>query len=510
VFVYFYFVKEDFMSHLKQVRVIAPLTVFVVVLTLMASARSVLVHANPSAMLVSGPSPFASCTIGGPGTNYVNAEVEPRVAVNPTNPSNIVGVFQQDRWSNGGAHGLVAGVSHDGGTSWSETWAHFSTCSGGTAANGGNYDRASDPWVSFAPNGDVYQIALSTSADGITSAISVSKSTSGGDTWSEPITLRRDSSAFNFNDKESITADPTSASYVYAVWDRSRFPSDNADFNALHSFAFRGDIWFSRTTDGGATWEPARAIFAPKSNEGTVGNQIVVLPNGTLVDIFSVLKGSGRNAPGFFEAVIRSTDKGVTWSKPIIISQDLSVAVTDPDTGAPVRTSAGLPDITVDRTTGTLYAVWEDGRFSKGAHEDIALSRSTDGGLTWSAPVKVNQTTNNAAAFTPSVYVAANGTVGVTSYDFRNNTAAAGVPADYWIVRCPSTSVDCTNPANWSETHVAGPFDIEIAPVARGYFLGDYEGLTTVGSDFNTFLPFFVQTNTGNTTNRTDVFAASV
>jgi hypothetical protein len=240
VFVYFYFVKEDFMSHLKQVRVMAPLTVFVVVLTLMASARSVLVHANPSAMLVSGPSPFASCTIGGPGTNYVNAEVEPRVAVNPTNPSNIVGVFQQDRWSNGGAHGLVAGVSHDGGTTWSETWAHFSTCSGGTAANGGNYDRASDPWVSFAPNGDVYQIALSTSADGITSAISVSKSTNGGDTWSEPITLRRDSSAFNFNDKESITADPTSASYVYAVWDRSRFPSDNADFNALHSFAFRG------------------------------------------------------------------------------------------------------------------------------------------------------------------------------------------------------------------------------------------------------------------------------
>jgi hypothetical protein len=95
------------MSHLKLVRVIAPLTVLVVVLTLLVPARSALVYANPSAMLVSGPSPFASCTIGLPGTNYVNAEVEPRVAVNPTNPSNIVGVFQQDRWSTGGAHGLV-------------------------------------------------------------------------------------------------------------------------------------------------------------------------------------------------------------------------------------------------------------------------------------------------------------------------------------------------------------------------------------------------------------------
>jgi hypothetical protein len=70
----------------------------------------------------------------------------------------------------------------------------------------------------------------------------VSKSTDGGDTWSEPITLIRDDSFFHFNDKESITADPTNANYVYAVWDRGRFPSEKADVNALHSFAFRGDI----------------------------------------------------------------------------------------------------------------------------------------------------------------------------------------------------------------------------------------------------------------------------
>lgn len=501
------------MRHLKRIRVIAPLTVFVVVLTLLTLARGALVHASPSLTLVSGPSPFASCTTGGPGTNYVNAEVEPRVAVNPTDPNNIVGVFQQDRWSNGGAHGLATVVSHNGGVTWSETFAHFSTCSGGTASNGGNYDRASDPWVSFAPNGDVYQISLSASADLITSAILVSKSADGGDTWSDPITLRRDSSALNFNDKESITADPTNASDVYAVWDRSRLPSENADFNAFHSSAFRGDIWFSRTTNGGVSWEAARPIFATKSNEFTIGNQIVVLPNGTLVDIFNLEQGSGKQPPSsgrFSQAVIRSMDKGATWSSPIIIAKDLSVAVTDPDTGFPVRAGAGLPDIAVDRTTGTLYAVFDDGVFSNGAHDDIALSRSTDGGLTWSAPVKINQTTNNAAAFTPSVYVAANGSVGVTYYDFRNNTSAAGVPTDYWLVRCSSTSVDCTNSANWSETHVAGSFDIETAPVARGYFLGDYEGLASVGSDFNTFLPFFVQTNTGNTGNRTDVFATTI
>ncbi len=95
----------------------------------------------------------------------------------------------------------------------------------------------------------------------------------------------------------------------------------------------------------------------------------------------------------------------------------------------------------------------------------------------------------------------------MTYYDFRNNTPAAGVPTDYWLVHCHATSSDCTNPANWSEVHVAGSFDIETAPVARGFFLGDYEGLASFG---NTFVPFFIQTNTGNTANRTDAFATTV
>src|SRR5919197_5445799 len=218
---------------------------------------------------VSGLSPFASCTIGGPGTNFVNSEVEPFVAVNPTNASNIVGVFQQDRWNNGGAHGLVASTSHDGGATWTESWAHFSNCSGGTAANGGDYARASDPWVTFAPNGDVYQISLSASADLTVSAVLVSKSVDGGDTWSEPTTLARNMGGFAFgppfNDKESITADPTNSNLVYAVWDRSRFPSDNASLTAQADAAsVRGDIMFSRTTDGGQTWStPIKVNASP-------------------------------------------------------------------------------------------------------------------------------------------------------------------------------------------------------------------------------------------------------
>src|SRR4051794_33479529 len=74
-------------------------------------------------VLASGPSPFAGCTAGpapgpDPGTVSPNTEVEPFVAVNPTDPNNVIGVFQQDRWSNGGAHGLVASRSTNGGGGW--------------------------------------------------------------------------------------------------------------------------------------------------------------------------------------------------------------------------------------------------------------------------------------------------------------------------------------------------------------------------------------------------------
>jgi hypothetical protein len=455
--------------------------------------------------LVSGPSPFAACTIGGPGTNFVNAEVEPFLAVDPTDARHMIGVYQQDRWDNGGAHGIVAAVSQNGGTSWTQTWAHFSFCSGGTAANGGDFERASDPWVTFAPNGDAYQSTITLNGSDNTIGVLVSKLPHGSTTWSEPLTLERDTSPFASSDKESITADPTDSRYVYVVWDRARKPGENSSPNAGHSFAFRGDLVFSRTADSGATWSAPRNLLPTNANLFTSGNIVSVLPNGTLVDVFELGKGSGvQQSPNpFTESLMRSTDKGLTWSPVIDISTDQSVGVRDPDTGAPVRTGAGLPSVAVDPSNGTLYVVWADARFSGGVVDDIALSKSTDGGLTWSAPIKVNQTPVPVPAFTPAVAVASNGTVAVAYYDFRNNTPDINtLPTDYWIV-------DSTNHgATWGGEQRITPasFDLDTAPVApasRGHFLGEYEGLAPNG---NTFLPFFAQANTGNTANRTDIF----
>jgi len=451
--------------------------------------------------LVSGPSPFVGCSAGDnvganpPSVNYPNAEVEPFVAVNPLS-GRLLGVFQQDRWSDGGAHGLIAARSADG-SSWTESWAAFSACSGNLA-----YDRTSDPWVTFDPSGNAYQIAISASADLSTSAVLVANSSDGGASWSPPTTVIRDTDFFHFNDKESITADPTRPGYVYAVWDRGTFPSEQRNPRSFFgSHAYRGQPMFSRTTDGGATWSTPVAMA--NSNIFTIGNQIAVLPDGTLVDIFQNFRGSGRQPSDnqAFEAVMVSHDAGSHWSPPIQIANSVFADTLDPDTGYPIRAGNGLPDLAVDQRNGTIYAVWADGAFGGGATTNVSLSISTDGGHRWSAPVKVNKSPAGVSAFTPSVAVSIDGTVGVTDYDFRSNTQAPGALTDAWFVR----SHDGGN--TWTEDHLAGAFDIETAPDAGGYFLGDYQGLATVGQDF---LAFFAMANTGNIANRTDVFAVRI
>ena len=342
---------------------------------------------------VSSDTPFAASCTGGAlgGTEYRNAEVEPHAAVNPVNAANIVAVWQQDRWSTGLANGVVAATTLDGGATWTRTMAPFTRCAGGNAANGGNYERATDPWVTFAANGNVFQMVLAavgaSLAPGSVSAMLVSRSTDSGQTWSNPSTLISDASLF-LNDKNTITADPTDANYVYAVWDRLAASGG-------------GPAVFARTTDGGNTWEAARSIFDPGPRSQTIGNVIAVLPNGTLVNLFTQLdEGAGGQISATLN-VLRSSDKGGSWSGPIRISDLLAIGARDPETGTAIRDGATLPQIAV-APNGHLFVVWQDARFSGGVRDGIALSRSIDGGLTWSTPVQINSSLGT-QAFTPSV-----------------------------------------------------------------------------------------------------------
>jgi hypothetical protein len=449
-------------------------------------------------VIASRTSPFAACTDGATDTGqvFVNAEVEPWVDVNPTDPTNVIGVWQQDRWTDGGSHGNDTARSVDGGATWTyPAPIPWSTCAGSTESR---YSRATDPWVSFGPTGTAHQIALSLDPNGFTTAVLASRSTNKGANWSAPAVLIDDNDLRFFNDKESITADPTDANLVYAIWDRIYKPGQAKGFPAqVNSFAFRGFPYLARSTDNGQTWEPARRISS-NANLFTIGNQIVVLPDGTLIDFAAYFTGSGVQPSNHsWKAVFRSTDHGVTWSKPILIDKVTEVGTRIPDGSFPVR--AGGDDIAVDPETGDLYAAWTDSRFNDGTHNDIVVSKSTDGGLTWSAPTKASKNPVGVAAFTPSIHVNADGDVAISYYDFRNAVAGPVVATDYWI------GISSNGGDSWAESRLtAASFDITTAPVApasRGYFLGDYEGLTSTGS---TFLNLYVVT-TGDTANRTDV-----
>lgn len=429
-------------------------------------------------------SPFAAGCAPLTGQVYTNAEVEPYLAINPTDPNNLIGVWQQDRLSDGAARGNLTGISFDGGRTWQKRQVPFSVCSGGHAGNGGNYQRATDPWVTFAPNGVAYQIALSVSGaalqPGSSSAINVSRSVDGGRTWSDPRALIADGAEF-FNDKEAIAADPTDARYVFASWDR--LPR-----------AGGGPAYFARTTDGGLSWEAARPIHDPGPNAQTINNIPIVLPNdGTLLNFFSRIDVvDGRNVVAM--QLMRSPDKGVSWTAPVTIHAQQAVGARDPENGTAVRDGTLIASIAASRT-GALALVWQDSRFSGGARDAIAFSRSLDGGLTWSAPVRVSRDPL-VQAFVPTVAFRDDGTIGVTYYDFRSNTAdASTLWTDYWLAQS-------NDGVTWRESRVAGPFDLAAAPFSRGLFIGDYMSLVARGGEF---IPFFGIANGGSTTNRSDI-----
>ena len=80
-------------------------------LLLAPGAQAAPLSAGPP-ILASATNPLAGCPPDGSGINFPGAEVEPWIEVNPTNGDNIVGFYQQDRYSNGGSKGNVAAVSH--------------------------------------------------------------------------------------------------------------------------------------------------------------------------------------------------------------------------------------------------------------------------------------------------------------------------------------------------------------------------------------------------------------
>lgn len=487
---------------------------------------------------ITGPSPFAACTAdnvaGQEGTNYPNAEVEPWVASNPSRPRQLLAGWQQDRWSNGGSRGLASAYSSDGGLNWTTT-----VPKGVTKCAKGPYDRASDPWVTISPDGTAYFMSLGFMNDeacpdgntaGGDNSMIVHRSSDGGRTWGDAIALDLDTDGQIFNDKNAMTADPRDSSFVYASWDklidftlvsecssvvaakstaattpsaedldqhgvgkareRLRLKREKSKSKALApapaEVTFTGPSYFVRTNNGGKTWEPEKLIFDPGPDAQTINNLIEVLPNGTLINFFTHILADGSVELG----MVKSTDKGATFG-PMVKAFDMNVTANGtvtPDALEPVRDANILFDTAVDRENGNIYVVWQDGR-----NDDIdrvAFSMSSNAGRSWSAPTFINATPSNAnlkreQAFIPSIAVDDNHRVVVTYYDFRFDTNDGKERTDFWSIVCnASASNNCTAKSRWGSERrlTSGSFDMLDAPVARGHFLGDYQGLVSAGN----------------------------
>ena len=172
-----------------------------------ALARAVPASAGPFGASVpldiTAGDPYAACPPIGAGVNFPDAEVEPFVGVNPVNPANIVAVYQQDRYSNGASKGTVSSASFDGGLTWLQR-----PVPADTVCTGGKYDRASDPWVTFGPDGVAHAMSLVTDADPPAgfgdNGMAYNRSSDGGRTWEPAQLLIEDTDPRFLNDNNSM------------------------------------------------------------------------------------------------------------------------------------------------------------------------------------------------------------------------------------------------------------------------------------------------------------------
>jgi hypothetical protein len=409
--------------------------------------------------VISGPSPFDGCSGGGLDGLFANAEVEPSLAVDPRDPRRLIVAYQQDRFSTGAARGLIASSSTDGGRNWARTELPFSLCAGGQTTG---WQRASDPWVSIGPDGRAYLIGLG-------SGIAVSTSTDGGRRWSVPVTLAANNSTY-LVDKCTVTADPAQAGVAYAVWQRYLRRRDGPPIES--------DTLLSVTRDGGRRWSAPRLVLAHTRDTGDVASVVLPGAGGALFHL-AYRQAGGVPGPGARHLstllVQRSGDGGRTWTTPRRIARIRTTAakLRDPGSGNVIR--SGVPSFALG-SGGRLFAVWQDSRFGGGSVDQVAFSRSADGGRTWTKPRRLD-VGRRVLGVVPTV-AAAGSVVGVSYYTISPGPNAHDAQA--WV------AVSRDSGKTFTRRAVGPAFALGDAPllagdpsllVPPGLFVGDYTGL---------------------------------
>jgi len=385
-----------------------------------------------------------------------DTETEPDVAIDPNNAAIITAAFQVGRdGNNGGAQDGGYATSRDGGHTWTDGFLPDLT----TAA-GGPFQRASDTVVAFGPDGSDYVQTIPFDLTDARSAVAVQRSADHGLTFGPPSLVVDDNSLQIFNDKNWIVADTNPASpffgRLYTVW--SRFITKGTGPRSVTNSP--GAVSYS--SNNGKTWSPF--VFASAKDADTEGLLPLVHPDGAVTIVYDLFVPSKK---ADFETAQTSHDGGVTWSKAVTIG-------SFDGAGVPGMRTGGLPAAAIDPVSGHMYVVWQDTRFNSSGLNDIVLSESTDGGLTWSSPRVVNPTAAGLDRFTPAV--AANGGNVYISYGTRADSGTApDVSEDLVVSTDGGTTFGAEQAAGPPTVLQYAAVSIEGGPAVA--FLGDYMGL---------------------------------
>jgi hypothetical protein len=367
---------------------------------------------------------------------------EPAIAVNPTNPQQVVGVYQDN------AH---AAYSQDAGHSWQVADGvapkNFRV-SGDVSVAFDNQGHAFICYIAFDKLGSFNYWAHGAARNGIF----VRRSLDGGKTWEAehaPVAENPSEPGIPFEDKPYIVADNSKGPYagnLYVGWTRWRI----ADSQML----------LSRSTDDGKTWSKPVEIDAhpglPRDDNGAAeGFDGVVGPDGTLYAIWS------QDDDLMFTS---SHDGGKTFShaRAILHTAPIMFAIET------LERANGFPQIAIDSKSKRLYVTWSDYR---NGDVDVFIAASDDGGQHWTVPARVNNDPvhNGAEQFFQWLAVdPVDGSVNVVFYDRRGDPQ--GKKQIVALARSTDGGQTFSNYA-WTDD----PFD------ASGVFFGDYSGLAAYG-----------------------------
>jgi hypothetical protein len=276
---------------------------------------------------------------------------EPAIAAAPTSPWVYM---MTTRYTGPNACGnrcptpyIVLRRSNDGGSTWMSD-QFLCECRG----QKGQFD----PIVEVVPStGHVYAVWMNDFD------VYFSKSTNNGATWSAPV---KTYGKVSWNDKP-ILAVSDDGQHVYVAWNG---PSG-------------GDPYIAQSHNAGGTWTQTKVVDSTRYYFAFDGD---VLPNGTIVFSQSSVSytGPGSSPEGQVQVhVIRSTNQGSSWSNVVVDSVELGAeCVAD---GCSEDYYLGHSAIAAD-ANGALVMLY-DGATTAGGPQTIWTRRSTDVGATWGA-----------------------------------------------------------------------------------------------------------------------------